>query len=127
MEAESSLEERPTLVLIVEDETSIASAIGYMVEDAGYQPMFAANGREALNLLAQYQVGLIITDLMMPVMNGDELIIALRAQWDETLIPPLVMMTAAGADYAQRSGADQIIEKPFDIEEIEEILHYFLS
>lgn len=127
MSNETLLHSRLLQVLIVEDEPTIASAIGFLVEEAGYQSLFAANGREALALLEQQRVALIITDLMMPVMGGDELIRTLRARCDHAEIPPLVVMTAAGKSYARRCEADYILEKPFDIEVVEALLQQVLT
>lgn len=113
-------------VLIVEDESSIAQAIGFIVEDFGCQPVFAANGQEALRLLDEQVVALIITDVMMPVMSGDVLIREVRSRTDASNIPPIVVMTAAGSSYAEQCGGDYLLEKPFDIEEVEDLLHHLL-
>lgn len=119
----------PTLVLIVEDEEPIAGAIAYLVEDHGYIPLRAANGREALGLARARHPRLIITDLMMPVMDGAELITALRedAFADGASATPIVLTTAGGFHRAEAVGADAVLRKPFDITDVEALLDRFLG
>jgi two-component system, OmpR family, response regulator VicR len=92
---QDAFESRP-LVLIVEDEEPIAQALAYVVVDAGYRTLIATDGKAALALELTHRPALIITDLMMPRMNGRDLIAALRAT-DDHATPPVVLMTAAGA------------------------------
>ncbi|MEO7000437.1 MAG: response regulator, partial [Ktedonobacterales bacterium] len=60
------------LVLIVEDEEPIALALAYIVEDAGYTPLVAMHGQQALELARSQHPALILTDLMMPQMSGQD-------------------------------------------------------
>jgi CheY-like chemotaxis protein len=113
----------PLLVLIVEDEEPIATALAFIVEDAGYVPLIAMHGRQALDVLRERHPALIITDLMMPYMNGAQLIAAVRAQDDA---PPIVLMTAAGPRYSAAADADAVLSKPFNITEVERLLHRYL-
>jgi len=61
------------VVLIAEDERSIADIVCVVVEDAGYQPVLAAHGRQALEMARIEHPALVVTDLMMPHMTGAEL------------------------------------------------------
>ncbi len=117
------------LVLIVEDEEPIALALSFIVEDAGYEPLIARHGREAIELTRTHQVALIITDLMMPVMTGQEFIAILRsgAHADGEQRPPLIIMTAAGSGYVENIDADAVLLKPFEVEYVEELLTRFLT
>jgi two-component system, sensor histidine kinase and response regulator len=119
----------PALVLIVEDEEPIADAIAYLVEDHGYIPLRASNGREALELARARRPRLIITDLMMPVMDGAQLIAALRdeAASDGASATPVILTTAGGFHRAEEAGADAILRKPFDITDVEDLLDRFLG
>jgi CheY-like chemotaxis protein len=120
----------PPLVLIVEDEEPIALAISFIVEDAGYVPLVATHGKEALELARTRHPALIITDLMMPQMNGRELIAALRQEAQEAHEEhriPIVLMTAAGTAYTVDSGADALLPKPFEITQVEALLRRFLG
>ena len=129
-EPETQLEPEPTLVLIVEDEQPIAEALSFMVEDAGYTTVIASHGQQGLEVVRARRPALIFTDLMMPRMDGAAFIAALRAEaaQDGSLpLPPIILMTAAGFDYAQRAGADTILPKPFDIKDVDRLLRRFLG
>jgi CheY-like chemotaxis protein len=86
----------PPLVLIVEDEEPISLALSLIVEDAGYRAVTAAHGRQALELARQRRPDLIITDYMMPYLNGVALMQAVRAeaQAHGQSAPPIIMMSA---------------------------------
>ena len=92
----SPVDTRP-LVLIAEDEKSIADVVEQVVEDAGYRPLVALHGRQALALARDRWPALLITDLMMPHLNGADLIGALHAEAAATcrVVPPAILMTAA--------------------------------
>lgn len=113
------------LILIAEDEEPIAEALSFIVEDAGYTPMIATNGRQALELARAHQPLLIITDLMMPHLDGTQLIKAIHAdaELDGHVPPPILLMTAAGMKRAQEAGADAVMRKPFNIDELEAMIH----
>lgn len=118
----------PLLVLIAEDEEPIALALVDLIEESGYRTLVAHNGKRALELAREYHPALIITDLMMPYLSGREVIAALRAEGDDTErpIPPIILMSAAGQTHTRDTGADAVLPKPFDLEEIEALLHRFL-
>ena len=115
-------------VLVVEDEESIAETLALIVEDSGFTPLVAYNGREALALARQHHPRLIITDLMMPYLDGADLIAAVRtdAATQGLEPPPVIVVTAAGRARAEASGADAIIIKPFDVTKIEAAMQRLL-
>lgn len=126
----SSYEQSPTsdLVLIAEDDEPIALALAMIVEDEGFRVLHANDGQEALEMAQRHHPALIITDLMMPRMNGAQLIAALRSSSAEsTPAPRIVIMTAAASSYTQDTGADALLRKPFDIREVEKLLRRFLG
>jgi DNA-binding response OmpR family regulator len=117
------------IVLIAEDEEPISEAIAVIVEEVGFKPLLAANGQEALELALTYHPELVITDLMMPRMDGIRLMTELRiaARIDGHSAPPVVLMSAAGVRKVQDAGADAILRKPFDIDDLERLLIQFLG
>ncbi len=135
IDARSAPEQRPAgvrepfLVLIAEDEEPIAEAIALLVEDCGYTPLIANNGRQALELARTRRPALVITDLMMPYLNGDELIAALRsdASKDGHQSAPTILLSAAGLRRMQSAHADVLLPKPFDLDELEALLRRFLG
>jgi CheY-like chemotaxis protein len=118
----------PLLVLIAEDEEPIALALADLIEEIGYQTLIAQNGRRALELAWEYHPALIITDLMMPYLTEREVIAALRAQEDRSgqYAPPIILMSAAGRAHTYNTGADAVLLKPFDLDEVEGLLYRFL-
>ncbi|HWE60989.1 MAG TPA: response regulator, partial [Chloroflexota bacterium] len=66
------------LVLIADDEPTIAEVVAALVTDAGYRAVVATHGRQALELAQTVWPALVITDLMMPVLDGAGLIAALQ-------------------------------------------------
>lgn len=113
------------IVLIVEDEEHIAEALAFLVEDAGYEARVAPNGKVALEMISVEAPDLVISDLMMPQMNGAQLLAALREQGRTTL--PVVLMSAAGRAHIAEIGATAILGKPFELTEVESLLLRFLG
>lgn len=120
---------RRPVVLIAEDEMPIAEALALLVEDNGYTPLLAAHGKEALALAREHQPELVITDLMMPYLNGLDLIAALRAdaQASGATSPAIVLMSAARMPRHTPNGPDAYLKKPFNIVDVEQLLERFLG
>lgn len=118
----------PAIVLIAEDEEPIAQAIAFIVEDLGYIAAVAIHGQQALELAREHHPALVITDLMMPQMNGAELIRAIRADAASQHVPPppIILMSAAGKQYIDSVSADAFLPKPFDVTQVEALLERYL-
>ena len=102
-----------TRIFIVEDESIILMGLSLVLEDSGYTVEWAADGRKALERIAAAPPDLIITDYMMPVMDGAELIETLRADARLCAIP-LVVSTAVDEDILRRrtTAYDAFLPKP---------------
>lgn len=103
-------------ILVVEDDADILRQIAFNLERSGYRVVTATSGGEALRIMLRARPRLLITDIMMPGMDGYELVDALRR--DELLADlPVIMLTARTEDedvtrgYA--SGTDLYLTKPF--------------
>jgi CheY-like chemotaxis protein len=107
-------------ILVVDDEVGIRDTICRFLEGEGYEVAFSSNGMEALDQVAAQRPDLILLDLMMPGMNGREFIAALRDELKLTRIPVLVMTGMQGLPPHQAIalGASDVVEKPFDIDDI---------
>ena len=116
------------VVLVAEDEETIAETLALIVEDAGYVAVVAHDGRTALALARQHRPQLIITDLMMPYLSGADLIAALRGEAASNGMDPpaVIVVTAASRARAEAAGADAIILKPFDVRAIEAAMRRLL-
>jgi len=105
-------------ILVVEDESSIASFVALYLKNAGYGVRTAATGGEALNLVAQEMPGLIVLDLMLPDIDGIEVTKRIR----QTSDVPILMLTARDEDVDKiiglEVGADDYLTKPFNPREL---------
>lgn len=115
------------LILLVEDERGIASAFSILLEMEGYRVTLASNGLEALEQLALRKPDLIMTDCMMPVMDGLTLISRIRANPTHRDIPILLMSAGLPpAATAGFGGADAFLQMPAGVDalvaEIEKLL-----
>ena len=107
-------------ILAVDDEPNMRRLLEISLRQAGYQPLSAANGKDALDILKAEQVDLVVSDLHMPGMSGLELLKQIRS--DNEAIP-FIMVTAQGeiktAIEAMKLGAADYILRPFDLEVLE--------
>ncbi|MDD1016799.1 MULTISPECIES: response regulator [Pseudomonas] len=106
-------------ILVVDDEYLIAQILGWALEDAGFDVELAGNGHKALELLKGKRVELVITDYMMPGMNGEELATSIRAepQWQGVSV---MLMSGAQAYRGREAPAlfAAVFDKPFDIDQL---------
>ena len=106
-------------ILIVDDEYLIADILGYALEDEGYMAVKAGNGKRALEILDRERPSLVITDFMMPGMNGLELAQKIRSHATLKAVPILLMSGAQGnVGRATPELFDAVYDKPFDINEV---------
>ena len=108
-------------ILVADDEGDILKTIDRRLTHAGYAVLKARDGREAVELAVKERPDLIVTDLMMPQMDGFEVTKVLRSKL-ETAVIPIVMLTARADRESELKGldvgADDYITKPFDIEKL---------
>ncbi|MDQ6831862.1 MAG: response regulator [Chloroflexota bacterium] len=101
-------------ILILDDEDAIAELTRSLLEGEGYRVILAPNGREGLRLLAEERPGLVISDVMMPVMDGLAFARAVRADPVHTHLP-LILMSAAGKGIVADVPHTAFLAKPFDL------------
>lgn len=104
-------------ILIVEDEEPIANLIRMNLVKAGYQCEIAMDGEEAADLIAERSYDLILLDIMLPKMNGYEVL-----EYAKSVDIPVIFLTAMGETEQKvkglRLGAEDYIAKPFEIAEL---------
>ncbi|RWX50090.1 Response regulator receiver domain-containing protein, partial [Candidatus Electrothrix marina] len=116
-------------VVIVDDEPDLLLSIraGFERNDR-FQLMTAANGMEALDILDNNVVDLVVTDLRMPKMDGVELLAAMSQSFPEV---PSIVMTAFGTSSLEqqlkKAGTLNLLEKPLDIETLEQAIYNALN
>ena len=104
-------------LLLVEDVDDLRRLFARVLARAGFEVRQAADGREALALLAGFTPDVVVTDLMMPGMDGLELIRRIRALPDLAEVPVVAMTAAATLEAeraALRAGASGLLPKPVD-------------
>lgn len=108
-------------VLVVDDEGPVREFLVEMLHDLGWRVRQAIHGRQALTLASEERPDLVISDVMMPVMDGAELCRRLKAE----LSPPPVVILASAASprVAENAGADAFLSKPFDLAELEGLVN----
>jgi DNA-binding response OmpR family regulator len=106
-------------ILVVEDDESITLGLRMNLEAEGYEVIVAPDGESGLTAAREPGVALLILDVMLPRMNGFELIRALRA---EGCVTPVIMLSARGAELDKvmglELGAEDYITKPFSLAEL---------
>lgn len=104
-------------VLIVDDEYVIADILGFALEDEGYTVVKASSARKGLDILERDRPSLVITDYMMPGMNGAEFAREIRSRPAFEQLPIILMTGGQGRE--GRSAPDlftRVFDKPFDID-----------
>jgi DNA-binding response OmpR family regulator len=105
-------------ILIADDEADIRNLIKINLEENGYTVLSAQNGKEALDLLLSEDIHLAILDVMMPIMDGFNLLRKIR----EYNTIPVIMLTARTDDMDKvlglGLGADDYLSKPFSVSEL---------
>jgi CheY-like chemotaxis protein len=101
-------------ILLVEDEPAFRTALALALEGEGYKVLAATNGREALTLSAGMQPDLILSDVMMPELDGYGVLAEMRARLFQ---PPVILMSAAGRPPCEPPCL-AALEKPFDLDEL---------
>jgi CheY-like chemotaxis protein len=112
-------------LLLVDDEAAIVEALQDILSDEGYAVTAAFNGEEALQKLREHRPDLMLMDLMMPVMDGRELL--RRVRQDPSLQSlPVVVMSAGRITDEERQAASATLAKPFELEALLEVLQQHL-
>lgn len=101
-------------VLVVDDEPDVSFLLKIILEAEGFEVREAADGLEAMEVCARGGIDVVITDLMMPRMNGNELIRSMRATEGLAAIP--ILAVSARSD--EVAGADAVISKPFSSQDL---------
>ena len=120
----------PVTVLVVDDDPAQTMLFRRILERQGYRICTAPNGVEALKVLEVEAVNLVITDRMMPVMDGMDLTAAIRRDKRFAQIP-VIMVTASADDetmeLGMRTGAALTLEKPVDSEKLINLVGFAVS
>ncbi len=108
------------VILVVEDETGINKLLADLLREEGYRPVQAYSGTEALLLMEARHPDLVLLDLMLPGLSGEELLEKIRTELHSEI--PVLILSAKGDMKNKvnllKTGADDYIMKPFEPEEV---------
>ncbi|MCA9472652.1 MAG: response regulator [Nitrospirales bacterium] len=109
-------------ILIVDDNQNVRFFLSEFFKLHGFFCVSLCDGSQAITRIKQETFDLVLTDLHMPIMNGFELITALKKTQGECAKIPVIIMTADGSssvrNHARQAGAVGILHKPFDTREL---------
>ena len=102
-------------ILVVDDEPTIVGVVKDLLEEEGYDVVTAGNGREGLACVAEVHPQLVLSDVMMPVLDGHAFCRALQADPALRPIPVVLMSAAAPTDARDGCAYAAFMHKPFDL------------
>jgi CheY-like chemotaxis protein len=116
-------------VLLVEDDDSARSLYSYMLEAAGHNVKAVSNGLEALAEIDVNRPDVIVTDILMPVLNGLDLIKIVRSNYDISDLPVVVITSFRESlrEQARAVGATDVIDKSTEMARIHEVIEAAVS
>ena len=116
-------------ILIVDDEAVNRELLDVILQKEGYTLFFAENGKEALSIIDKEEIDLMLLDLMMPEMNGVEVMKKLTTNYDSQ--PKIIIVTALQKEESQpfikKYTADGYITKPYDILQLKQDIRNLLE
>ena len=110
-------------ILVVDDDVPIRELLVSLLTDNGYTVVEAAHGLHALELLRSNPVDLVISDVMMPLLDG----VRLCRQVKATTQTAVILMSSAPWQTSFAAGEDAFIAKPFDLDTFEQLVEGVLS
>jgi DNA-binding response OmpR family regulator len=106
-------------VLVIDDDNSLRDTVGLMLENEGFHPVLARDGKAGIEQALALKPGLILVDLLMPGLSGVEVCKQLRATGMKT---PLIVLSAMAGEMDKvqllEIGADDYVVKPFGVREL---------
>ncbi|MFA8341567.1 MAG: two-component system response regulator [Rhodothermaceae bacterium] len=112
-------------IVIIDDSEEITSSLEDLLQTVGYIPFIASNATDGLNIIRTENPDLIISDIMMPVLDGFYVLQELKSDENISHIPVIVITAKTEKETLTRSmdsGANYFLEKPFSIKELLNII-----
>ncbi|MDQ4075005.1 MAG: response regulator [Chloroflexota bacterium] len=114
-------------ILVIEDDVAIGELVRIVLEEENHQVVWARNGREGLDQLARVRPDLVITDLMMPLLDGWALCHAMQEDPQYKQIPIVVLTAAPLASTAELPSHAVVLFKPFELDQLVEVVDRLLD
>lgn len=104
-------------ILICDDDEGILDMLSIILEDAGFEIISELNSLNIYKVIQNEQPDLLLLDLWMPVLSGDQVLRTIRIDPEKKNLPVIVISASMeGKSIAHEAGADDYLAKPFDIE-----------
>ncbi|MEO8607728.1 MAG: response regulator [Chloroflexota bacterium] len=113
-------------ILIIDDEPQLLSNIAQLLEYEGHTALACLDGENVLQTAFEYPIDLVLCDMLMPTLNGFQILQAIREN-PQTAHVPFVFVTAVKWDPEVETGATGYIIKPFTNDELLAVIHQQLS
>lgn len=115
-------------LLICDDDIDIVEMLEIVLDDCGFEIITETDSKKVLELINNSRPQLVLMDLWMPVISGDQILRRMREDENLSLIPVVIMSAAQdGKQIAIEAGANGYIPKPFDIDKLLERVNQFIS
>lgn len=108
-------------VLVVDDEVAITEFLTETLQEEGHLVQVCHNGAQALEQIYQAEPDLVLLDINMPIMSGDQVLFSLRSN-SHTHLPVIVLSARNHVDQYLQVGATAVLEKPFEIATLLEMI-----
>jgi two-component system response regulator MprA len=115
------------IILVVDDDPEIRDVVRWLLEDEGWTVETASDGRDALERATRARPALIVLDMGLPILSGEEVAMRLRDVYVDP--PPIIVVSADGraGEKAARIGAASYLHKPFDVDALAELVRVALG
>ncbi len=114
-------EDTKKTLLIVDDDIFLVDIMAFTLKQSGFEIIKAHNGKEALDIVAKQKVDLVLTDIMMPIMDGFELAKKLKEN-ESTQNLPIIFLTAKSniedKNKSETLGVNDYVVKPFNLKDL---------
>ena len=115
------------VVLVVDDDPEIRDVVRWLLEDEGWTVETASDGRDALERATRARPALIVLDMGLPIISGEEVAVRLQEVYVDP--PPIIVVSADGraGEKAARIGAASYLHKPFDVDALARLVRRALG
>jgi len=116
-------------IIVVDDDIALQAVLEYVLMQSGYSVLLASDGREGLKIIEHSNISLIISDIMMPDIDGIELFQLYKEKAQEVGIPVIIMTAMKRKPWFADLEAEGavIIHKPFEVDKLLEVINVALS
>ena len=114
-------------ILVCDDDEGILDMVSFVLEDSGYEVIPEKNSMNVYNQIEKEQPDLLLLDLWMPVLSGDQVLRVLKSNPETSSIPVIVVSASTeGQKIAHDAGASDFLAKPFDIDQLVKRVQHML-